>query len=835
MGSGGRCLVCSLLMALSIASCGGGGGESSGFAASTPSTSSVKSSAAAPESTTSVAAASDAKDPRVEAVVVGNGKSDAGNEKLALVTLRILSSAPQWVSGGDARIEVQAPRILHDKVEIWINGVKTTPAPPLISSGWGLEGVVTGFKDGDNTLQVRFAHGLIVAASIHLTNYPIEGPMFSGPHQAPFVCTTNMFGLQPKVDSAVSPGYAVLDAGGAIAGYSRDCSIDSFISYWYRAADNTWKLLPPGDAAPTDMTQVTLPDKRTVDFIVRREVGTINRFLYSFAMLAPRGEDPAHPDTSLWNGRLNYYFNGGVGIGHSQGSVSDRSLEPEMLKRGYAIAHSSGNNTGTHYNLQLADETAMMTKERFIERYGVPTYTVGLGGSGGAIAQYILAQNHPGVLDALLPVQSFPDMVSQVTHVGDCELLEYYMDVIDRNNVRWSDVKNRTLLVGMNGEPSVADPMAPYKQALGLAGPSMTTGSTECVKGWRGLFPLVMNPWYGQAPNAVFYVPQGDIAPINTNQWTHFGDARNIYGLGDDGYARHTWDNVGVQYGLKSMKAGNVTPAEFLDLNFKVGGWVQPKDMLQEGFPFYPGITNTDLRNNPSLFDPWSRRNMTRPLSDDLPAPRTEGNLGAMQAAYASGLVFSGNDLLPTIDNRQYLEREVNMHDAHQSFAVRKRVLQKTGTSDNLVIWFTDTRPGVPQVDKNFAAVDVMDQWMANILAHPHLGVARNRPAAAVDSCFDVNGNLLFSGPDVWDGILDDKPKGACTQAFPLFGTSRIVAGAPFEGGVYKCALKSVDTALADGTYGPWIPDDASVAKLKQIFPQGVCDYSRPDQGRPSQ
>ena len=27
------------------------------------------------------------------------------------------------------------------------------------------------------------------------------------------------------------------------------------------------------------------------------------------------------------------------------------------------------------------------------------------------------------------------------------------------------------------------------------------------------------------------------------------------------------------------------------------------------------------------------------------------------------------------------------------------------------------------------------------------------------------------------------------------------VAGAPFEGGIYKCALKSVDAALTDGTY----------------------------------
>ena len=122
---------------------------------------------------------------------------------------------------------------------------------------------------------------------------------------------------------------------------------------------------------------------------------------------------------------------------------------------------------------------------------------------------------------------------------------------------------------------------------------------------------------------------------------------------------------------------------------------------------------------------------------------------------------------------------------------------------------------------------------MANIRANPGKTVAQNRPARAVDSCFDVNGVLMHAGPGVWDGIIDDKPKGACTLAFPLFTTSRIEAGAPLEGGIYKCALESVETALQDGTYAPWMPDGPSVAKLKQVFPNGVCDYTRPDQARP--
>jgi len=77
------------------------------------------------------------------------------------------------------------------------------------------------------------------------------------------------------------------------------------------------------------------------------------------------------------------------------------------------------------------------------------------------------------------------------------------------------------------------------------------------------------------------------------------------------------------------------------------------------------------------------------------------------------------------------------------------------------------------------------------------------------------------------------QPKGACTLAFPLFSTSRIVAGAPYQGGIYKCALKSINTAVADGTYSPRLPDEAAIAMLKLAFPQGVSDYSKPDTARP--
>jgi hypothetical protein len=388
-------------------------------------------------------------------------------------------------------------------------------------------------------------------------------------------------------------------------------------------------------------------------------------------------------------------------------------------------------------------------------------------------------------------------------------------EVLSDPTSMWRTWSNRRLVEGLNSSDAVPNPYAavmPYMP---------TPGSSECINGWRGLSPLALNPHFGTASG----ITPAQQAAV---EWTHWADLVNIYGEDETGFARSPWDNVGVQYGLGALQDGAITPAQFLDLNANVGTWKESADMVQEGCPFIAALC---LSQPP---DVWSARNMR--LSADggaTPAPRREGNRDAQYAAYRSGMVFRGKLEIPLIDWRHYLEPFLDMHNSHQSFAARQRMLNFDGDASNQVIWFTDARPAGPQFDHTPMALDVIDEWMGNIAANPDRSVAENKPAGAVDRCFATNGSPIASGDGVWAGVLDDGPAGACTQVFPLFETSRIVAGGPIEGGIFACERQPVERAAAQGLYAPWVPDEDDIDRLKAIFPDGVCDYTKGDAGLP--
>ena len=675
--------------------------------------------------------------------------------------------------------------------------------------------------------------------------------------QYPFVCTTARHGLgQPKVDNQAGQGVPVAEedargsypqdargyptAAAKIVGWSRDCAVDAQYRYYYRTPGGAWRWAARIAEVPRDsVSTTTTSEGRTVPYLVRMERGTVDRFIYSVAMLVPFSEaDPRTPDRSLWNGRLLFSLQGGVAIGHTQGAWSESAaLYEGALGQGYAVINSTGLRTNTHYNLIRGGQTAVALKRHFIARYGEPQYTVAVGGSGGAIQQYIYQQNHPGLLDGGVPQYSYPDMVTQTIHTGDCELLEHYFERTDAANPRWRDVRERMKVVGLNAEqqPVLSEgERKQFNQLYGLyqkAGVPTPTGwdggatvpLTECRPGWYGLTPLSMNPHYSNVQDVDKVA--GYDAPV---QWTHWADAREVYGVDERGWARQTWDNVGVQYGLRAVAAGEITPSEFLDLNAKVGGWKHASEMVPEGCPFVEAKCET-----PAEIDPWSARQMRLSPGGDRPAPRSTGDAIAIANAFRNGHVFRGQVNIPIIDWRHYLEHQLDMHNTAQSFASRQRIDAAMGNHRAQLVWFTDARPGEAQVDHTGDALKVLHEWITNIKARPAVGVAGNRPASATDRCYSTDGTLIAQGEGVWSGVLDGGAPGACTRAFPLRSTSRREAGGPIRGDVFKCALMPVRTALSRGLYGKWAPSAAEVRRLEEIFPTGVCDYSKPGVGEP--
>ena len=149
------------------------------------------------------------------------------------------------------------------------------------------------------------------AAQLTLVNHPISGPIFSGPQQQPFVCTTaratfdgrRLLG-QPLVDNqertSASPSpprtpTATTRATGAAtrrpprrsSAGARTAPRPTRIEYVYKTTGGQFRWLDDPARLPGGRRDDHDARRRTVPYIVRWERGTINRFIYSVAMLAP--------------------------------------------------------------------------------------------------------------------------------------------------------------------------------------------------------------------------------------------------------------------------------------------------------------------------------------------------------------------------------------------------------------------------------------------------------------------------------------------------------------------------------------------------------------------
>jgi hypothetical protein len=605
-------------------------------------------------------------------------------DDLRIVTL---STRPDAVSGGDVLVEVKLPRGTAPRdVEITLNRREITRAFQLDKARHALVGLVTGLELGKNVLRARVEEkrhhrhgGHDQEAKLELKNHPSFGPVFSGPRQTPWICETAASGLgEPP---ATGP-----------------CQVPSRYEWFYKSSDGTFKPLPGmSPPYPPDLVQTTTIDGRTVDFIVRVESGTINESIYRIAII----DDPTNPVANPWsaggkrpgpgwNGKLFYHFLGGAGPGFRSGrnvvtsalNISDTvSTRDEPLRLGYAVAFGTRNTFGTGANDIISAETVMMIKERFIEQYGLPRYTVGLGSSGGAMQQHLIAHAYPGLLDAITPVRSYPDIVTVVTDVIDCGLLNNFWDVI-ANPADWPATKRSKV----DGFP--IDPM----------------GRTNCV-GWNAFardWPGPTNGFDAVVPLAARYDPVSN----RTGARGTFQDGLvNAFGIDPEtGFARQPYDNIGVQYGLLALNGGDITKEEFLDLNERVGG--------------------LDIDGN-------------------FVRDRSEGDLKAIRNAYRTGRVNDGENLtLPMIQYRNYVDFANDIHTFHRSFQLIERLTKKNGTTANLVRW---TMPQAGTVNFMRMALLAHDEWQRNIAADRSGGsyqakVIRNKPSSLRNACWDDAG-----------------------------------------------------------------------------------------------
>ncbi len=463
------------------------------------------------------------------------------------VTLTTVSAPAPYVSGGQVLVRVrvkgattESPAVPPD-LHLTVDGVDATSdlGRTHVIQGMGVGsvgGLVTGLHLGPNTVS---AHVPGSTATLRVTDHPIEGPVFSGPRQTPFACTTEAAGLGVSTPP--------------------NCAVATTITWDYLSTDGTIKSLPPS-GVPPDLAQVHVHGQQ-VKAIVADEKGVIDRSIYEIAVIDPQGGSDlpgvagtTSPDQSNveprfafsdlgWNGRLVYRYGGGCGTTYSQGSDFAGVLDPKLLSLGYAVTTSTLNTFQSACNAMLSAEVTLMVRQHFIETYGDPVFTIGDGGSGGSIQQLQIAQNYPGLLDGLSPELPFPDAISISGGVSDCTLLNRY-----------------------------------YQGA----GSSLTPAQRAAVNGhatdqtcdlWQASFAQEI-----RADSCGATVPPGQVFNAATNPTgvrCTLQDG-NINQLGRDpqtGFAYRPVDNVGVQYGLKALNAGTITVDQFLDLNQQVGGY----------------------------------------------------------------------------------------------------------------------------------------------------------------------------------------------------------------------------------------------------------------------
>ncbi len=571
-----------------------------------------------------------------------------------VLEIEVLSNRADLLSGGDALVEI----VLSDGadvsgLQVSLNGEDVRSTFALRPNG-RVQGLLTGLPIGESTLTATL--GWSEPTRIQLTNHPIGGPIFAGPQVQPWICRTEELGFGPSIDA--------------------QCNAPSKVEFFYRSTESD--DFQPYDTAnpPADVAEITTDQGVTVPYIVRREQGTLNRGIYSFAVLFdPSTEASPWEPPAAWNGKVYYSFGGGSAPLHYQMGPSNVFFGPP-LSRGFVVATTSLNIFLFNSNSVVSAEAVMMLKEHIAETFGPIRYTISTGNSGGAIQQHLIANAYPGLLDGIQPVASFPDLWGNVREGIDCSLLLRYFK--STSPAMWEDVTQRNAVMDNANElPGTCE------NKVGAGAVSRHADPTV------GCWPEAPPP----SPEWVYNAETNPEGVRCTGQDYQVA----MFGTRPDGLANRPYDNVGVQYGLVAVEAGIISPEQFVDLNEKVGG------------------LDIDINWVPE---------------------RSEADRMALDVVYRTGQLNLGHGMntVPVIDARVCYNFEV--HSCYQTWVMRARLAKTHGSADNHVVLSSSDFASVSidlmdLMDRWVAAIkaDTSEDPLA-------VKVVRNKPTEAVDACW---------------------------------------------------------------------------------------------------
>ena len=733
----------------------------------------------------------------------------------------VLSNRADLVSGGDALVELIVPpgtiQALRSggnvKIQVSIDGVPVPKDTFALRPDGRIYGLVKGLKVGQNLLTVQVPGK---SMSIVVTNHPIGGPVFAGAQVQPWICATPT----PVAESGSTP--ASNASGLTTVAFDSQCNIATEYKLFYRTTTSGCSSAlpdpsPPAPAptnncfkpymlgsTPADLAMTTTTTGLTVPYVVRVERGTLNRGIYDIAVLFDTTQTqlwtPVAPQAQ-WNGKVVYTFGASTGQPRLQFRSEQNWADDSALSRGFMVVDNSLTDSLYNSNRILVAETVMMMKEYIVDHYGEIEYTLGNGCSGGSIQQNTVSSTFPGLLDGIQPSCDYPDSITTNMEVSDCvRLVNFYA------GPEWTALMTGLTQAQINAKKAAING---HLDQLGCQSWNNSFGFNN--KPGNYIPTLVINQTTGAiapvgAPRNNCRLPAALVYdPVTNPNGTRCGDpdlAIAIWGstagiAPGSTRARQTGDNVGIQYGLKALLAGAITPEEFVTLNEKIGG--------------------TDADSN-------------------LSAARAIADLPALDIAYRAGIVSSGKNLgkLPIIDSRGYDEQGI--HYIWRTFSERARIdAANGGNHGNHVIWRYGTGL-LPATAAQVAAVTLesfltMDTWLSNLLTsapkaalnsvRTQAQVIAAKPSEAFDLCY-LTGDVTFSTP-VTDMTLCDADPRLAKHSSP-----RQVAGGSLTENILKCQLKPLDAA----DYLPAAFSAAQLARLHAAFPDGVCDWSKPGVGQ---